>query len=347
MVVDPSGRCLGYAVAGSGNPVAVGPETAAAAVAESVAAALGGAAGEHRIRLVVLAMAGAGSASVTAELRQRLTGIGSTRRWSSSPTCWRRTARAPTSRTGTPSSPGPARARSGWRTDARSPSRTASAGCWATRAPASGSGIASSGRPGRPRRPRPIHGAHAAGARAARGPPRRRILGPGADPGAGEGVVRRPPRPAGRLRRTGVRGRRRRDLRGHPRRRGRGTRADPRRRPVSRCLGSGRARRRHPGARPSGRREGRRRVWRGGGPRRGRRSRRCRRPRPPPRRAHVDEAVFRAGDDLARRLPLRSRHGQSGGALRRRCSRAAVLCFGAPGRIRTFAPASGGRCSIP
>ncbi|HET7072445.1 MAG TPA: BadF/BadG/BcrA/BcrD ATPase family protein [Nocardioides sp.] len=77
VVVRPSGQCVGYAVAGSGNPTAVGPETAAASVAESVLGALRMAemppAG---IRVVVLAMAGAGSTSVAPEIRSRLAGIG-------------------------------------------------------------------------------------------------------------------------------------------------------------------------------------------------------------------------------------------------------------------------------
>jgi N-acetylglucosamine kinase-like BadF-type ATPase len=60
VVLHPAGRCLGYAVAGSGNPTAVGPETAAASVAESVMGALRRAeVPSTRIRLVVLAMAGA------------------------------------------------------------------------------------------------------------------------------------------------------------------------------------------------------------------------------------------------------------------------------------------------
>jgi N-acetylglucosamine kinase-like BadF-type ATPase len=77
VVVQPSGRCLGYAVSGSGNPIAVGARVAVTAVAESVSAALGraGVAGAGT-RLVVLAMAGAGSTSVTAELRHRLAVIG-------------------------------------------------------------------------------------------------------------------------------------------------------------------------------------------------------------------------------------------------------------------------------
>src|SRR3954454_9987618 len=73
----PTGRCLGYAVAGSGNPTAVGPATAAASVAESVTGALRAAdLPPSWIRLVVLAMAGAGSASAQAEIRDRLTGVG-------------------------------------------------------------------------------------------------------------------------------------------------------------------------------------------------------------------------------------------------------------------------------
>ncbi|HEY2877698.1 N-acetylglucosamine kinase [Nocardioides sp.] len=77
VVVDPTGRCLGYAVAGSGNPIAVGPEAAAASVAQSVRHALGEAeVPSARIRQVVLAMAGAGSTSVAPEIRHRLAGIG-------------------------------------------------------------------------------------------------------------------------------------------------------------------------------------------------------------------------------------------------------------------------------
>jgi len=76
-VLRPPGQCLGYAVAGSGNPVAVGPEAAAASVAESVIEALSRAdVPATRIRLVVLAMAGAGTTSVAAEVRGRLTEIG-------------------------------------------------------------------------------------------------------------------------------------------------------------------------------------------------------------------------------------------------------------------------------
>jgi glucosamine kinase len=77
VVIDPAGQCLGYAAAGSGNPTAVGPATATAAVAESVMAALRRAElPRTRIRLVVLAMAGAGRTSVAAEIRRRLAGIG-------------------------------------------------------------------------------------------------------------------------------------------------------------------------------------------------------------------------------------------------------------------------------
>jgi N-acetylglucosamine kinase-like BadF-type ATPase len=77
VVVHPAGHCLGYAVAGSGNPIAVGPEAAAASVAESVVGALRSAeVPSSRIPLVVLAMAGAGSTSVAAEIRRRLAGVG-------------------------------------------------------------------------------------------------------------------------------------------------------------------------------------------------------------------------------------------------------------------------------
>jgi glucosamine kinase len=77
VVVHPSGQCLGYAVGGSGNPTAVGPESAAAAVADSVAKALRRAeVSGLQIRLIVLAMAGAGSTAVTEHLRRRLAGIG-------------------------------------------------------------------------------------------------------------------------------------------------------------------------------------------------------------------------------------------------------------------------------
>ncbi len=77
VILDPAGHCLGYAVAGSGNPIAVGPESAAASVAESVTEALGKSeVSSTRIRLVVLAMAGAGTPSVAAEVRVRLAGFG-------------------------------------------------------------------------------------------------------------------------------------------------------------------------------------------------------------------------------------------------------------------------------
>jgi glucosamine kinase len=77
VVVSPAGQCLAYAEAGRGNPTAVGPQAAAASVAESVSVAL------HRagvastgIGLVVLAMAGAGSTPVAPEIRKRLESIG-------------------------------------------------------------------------------------------------------------------------------------------------------------------------------------------------------------------------------------------------------------------------------
>jgi glucosamine kinase len=77
VVLTPAGECLGYAVAGSGNPTAVGPETAAASVAQSVSGAmLRAEVASARIQLVVLAMAGAGSTSVAAEISRRLAHIG-------------------------------------------------------------------------------------------------------------------------------------------------------------------------------------------------------------------------------------------------------------------------------
>jgi N-acetylglucosamine kinase-like BadF-type ATPase len=76
VVFHPSGQFLGYTVAGCGNPAAVGPETAAASVAEGVMGPLRRAKVSTRIRLVVLAMAGAGRTSVAAEIRRRLAGIG-------------------------------------------------------------------------------------------------------------------------------------------------------------------------------------------------------------------------------------------------------------------------------
>ncbi|HEX4687449.1 MAG TPA: BadF/BadG/BcrA/BcrD ATPase family protein [Nocardioides sp.] len=77
VVVSPNGECRGYAVAGSGNPTAAGPETAAASVAESVAEALRtGDVPASWVRSVVLAMAGAGSTSAATEIRRRLESIG-------------------------------------------------------------------------------------------------------------------------------------------------------------------------------------------------------------------------------------------------------------------------------
>jgi glucosamine kinase len=77
VVVRPPGRCLGYAAAGSGNPIAVGSLAAAESVADSVSEALRVAeVPSTRIRMVVLAMAGAGSASVESEIRRRLGRLG-------------------------------------------------------------------------------------------------------------------------------------------------------------------------------------------------------------------------------------------------------------------------------
>src|SRR5262245_43092672 len=77
LVVDPAGRCLGYAVAGSGNPTAVGPRAAAASVAASAVEALqqAGLPGTQ-IELVVLAMAGARSELSTGEIDRGLAALG-------------------------------------------------------------------------------------------------------------------------------------------------------------------------------------------------------------------------------------------------------------------------------
>src|SRR4051794_29995119 len=77
VVLDPAGHCLGYSVAGSGNPIAVGPRTAAGSVAVSVTGALAQAKlPSSGIRSVVLAMAGAGSPSVAAEVGAQLADSG-------------------------------------------------------------------------------------------------------------------------------------------------------------------------------------------------------------------------------------------------------------------------------
>jgi N-acetylglucosamine kinase-like BadF-type ATPase len=77
VVVRPSGQCLGYAVAGSGNPTAVGPQAAAASVAESITEALRRSeVSSTQIRLVVLAMAGAASTPVEPEIHRRLADVG-------------------------------------------------------------------------------------------------------------------------------------------------------------------------------------------------------------------------------------------------------------------------------
>jgi N-acetylglucosamine kinase-like BadF-type ATPase len=77
VVVRPSGECLGYAVAGGGNPVSVGSQAAADSVAQSVRESLRRAdVPGSQVGLVVLAMAGAGSSSVAPEIGERLTDIG-------------------------------------------------------------------------------------------------------------------------------------------------------------------------------------------------------------------------------------------------------------------------------
>lgn len=77
VVLHPTGRCLGYAVGGRGNPTAVGPEAAAASVAGSIGTALRQAElPGAQVRSVVLAMAGARHASVADEIRRGLAAIG-------------------------------------------------------------------------------------------------------------------------------------------------------------------------------------------------------------------------------------------------------------------------------
>ncbi|MEP9384054.1 N-acetylglucosamine kinase [Nocardioides cheoyonin] len=73
VVVDGSGRCLGYGRAGSGNPTSSGPAAAAGAVAASAAMALEGAGvPASELSLVVLAMAGHRSAGPLDELHRGL-----------------------------------------------------------------------------------------------------------------------------------------------------------------------------------------------------------------------------------------------------------------------------------
>ncbi|MEX0429448.1 N-acetylglucosamine kinase [Nocardioides sp. DS6] len=73
VVVDATGRRLGVARAGSGNPVSAGTELSARSITESVAAALAAAGlGADRLGLLLLAVAGTGSPTHREELRRRL-----------------------------------------------------------------------------------------------------------------------------------------------------------------------------------------------------------------------------------------------------------------------------------
>lgn len=76
IVVEPTGRCLGFAVSGSGNPTAVGHPAAAASVISSASSALerAGLAGAD-VGLVVLAMAGARAMDDNGEFVRRLAEI--------------------------------------------------------------------------------------------------------------------------------------------------------------------------------------------------------------------------------------------------------------------------------
>ena len=107
-------------------------------------------------------------------------------------------------------------------------------------------------------------------------------------------------------------------------------------------LGSGGARRRHPGARPSGRRSTRRRVRRGRGPDRDRRRRRRLGPRPPPRRDPRGRGRLRRGDDLTRRRPLSSlcRRPRKDSNLRSRLRRAVLYPLSYGGSGGTTIPAA-------
>jgi N-acetylglucosamine kinase-like BadF-type ATPase len=76
VILTPTGHCLGYGKAGSGNPTSAGPDDAAEAVASAVQTALAkGAVTPGQVDSVLLAMAGAGTVSVSAT-RQSLQAIG-------------------------------------------------------------------------------------------------------------------------------------------------------------------------------------------------------------------------------------------------------------------------------
>lgn len=77
VLVEPSGRCVGYGRAGSGNPTAVGLDAAAASVATAVAAALDTAGvGPDRVDSVLIAMAGARTNSPIAAITAALAQVG-------------------------------------------------------------------------------------------------------------------------------------------------------------------------------------------------------------------------------------------------------------------------------
>ncbi|SFC84765.1 BadF-type ATPase [Nocardioides terrae] len=76
MVVDHTGRCLGLARSGGGNPISSGPDQAAAALAGSAGAALSAAGiSPAAVEVVLLAVAGAGSPTHRGALTQRLAGL--------------------------------------------------------------------------------------------------------------------------------------------------------------------------------------------------------------------------------------------------------------------------------
>lgn len=77
VAVDETGRCLGYGVAQSGNPISAGPVLAAASVAASAATALAQARADGaRVAGVVLAMAGATTLNSTAVFAEALAPLG-------------------------------------------------------------------------------------------------------------------------------------------------------------------------------------------------------------------------------------------------------------------------------
>jgi len=80
VLVEDSGRCLGYGTAGGGNPVSWGAEQAARSVGKAVAGALAqaGMTGPLDVGVVTLAMAGGTSTPSLEEMQAALRGLGLT-----------------------------------------------------------------------------------------------------------------------------------------------------------------------------------------------------------------------------------------------------------------------------